>query len=160
MRRLLCAAVCAMATTVLAAEDTKLGAGVTMKEATPIQSLLDTPADFVGKSVRVDGIATAVCEEMGCWLQVAADDSKGAKTLRLKVEDGVIVFPMSAKGKHVSAEGVFEEVNAKAEHGANHATGAAHGAHAAASQDTHAAQHGGQSAKTYQIKATGAVVKD
>jgi hypothetical protein len=30
--------------------------------------------------------------------------------IRIKVEDGVIVFPYTAMGKHASAEGVFEAV--------------------------------------------------
>src|SRR5829696_4801050 len=110
MRGLICVTMLALATTVVAAQETKLGAGVTLKDATPINALIAKPADFVGKTIRVDGVATAVCEEMGCWLALSADGSKESKTVRLKVEDGVIVFPMSAKGKKVSAEGVFEEI--------------------------------------------------
>src|SRR5688572_9270609 len=101
MKELFAAAVLALGTVALAAEDTKLGAGVTLKESTPIKALIETPADYVGKTIRVDGVATAVCENMGCWMAVAADDekdAKDAKTVRLKVEDGVFVFPVSAKG--------------------------------------------------------------
>jgi hypothetical protein len=48
-------------------------------------------------------------------MAVAAEgDEKGA-TVRLKVDDGVIVFPVTAKGRKVSAEGVFEAVGATAE---------------------------------------------
>ena len=43
-------------------EDTKLGAGVTLTEATPIAAIVKSPQGFVGKTVRVDGVATAVCE--------------------------------------------------------------------------------------------------
>lgn len=145
MRVLLGATVVALATIVVSAEDTKLGAGVALKDATPIKALLDKPGDYVGKTVRVDGVATAVCESMGCWLAVAADDDTGGKTVRLKVEDGVIVFPMSAKGKKVSAEGVFEEIGAKDDHGQEAA-----GEHA---------KHNAGASKKYQIKATGAIIK-
>lgn len=127
------------------AEETKLGSGVSLKEATPIKALIETPADYVGKTVRVDGVATAVCEEMGCWMAVAsADDPKGP-TVRLKVEDGVIKFPTTAKGKPVSAEGVFEEIKATDEH-ANEAAG-------------EHAKHDTKASKKYQIAATGAVIK-
>jgi hypothetical protein len=125
-------------------DDTKLGAGVTLSDATSIAALVKSPADYAGKTIRVDGVATAVCEEMGCWMAVAESDMKDAPTVRLKVEhDGAIVFPMSAKGKKVSAEGVFEAV------------GDEHGREAAsehAKQDAHASRQ-------YQIKATGAVIK-
>ena len=93
------------------AEDVKLGAGVSIKEATPIASVLATPEEFVGKTIRIDGVATSVCEDMGCWMAIAAE-AKSDKTIRVKVEDGVIVFPMSARGKNVSAEGVWEVIAA------------------------------------------------
>ena len=118
-----------------ATEDTKLGAGVTLKDSTPIASLIDKPADYVGKTVRIDGVATAVCTAMGCWMAVAPESNPKGQTVRLKVEDGVIVFPMSAKGRNVSAEGVFEAIG-----------------------DEHAKQDAKASA-TYQIKATGAVIR-
>src|SRR5678816_1145265 len=59
-------------------DDTKLGAGVTLEQATPIAAIVQAPADYVGKTVRVDGVATAVCEMMGCWLAVAESDAKDA----------------------------------------------------------------------------------
>jgi hypothetical protein len=91
--------------------ETKLGAGVTLSEATPIGALVKSPGDYAGKTIRIDGVATAVCEEMGCWMAVAERDEKDAPAVRLKVEhEGAIVFPMSAKGKKVSAEGTFEAV--------------------------------------------------
>lgn len=94
------------------ADETTLGAGVSIKEATPIATILAAPDAFVGKTIRVDGVATAVCEDMGCWMSIASE-ADAEKTIRVKVEDGVIVFPMSAKGKKVSAEGVFEVVGPK-----------------------------------------------
>jgi hypothetical protein len=129
-----------------AADDKKLGGGVTLKDATPIAAILKAPGDFVGKAVRIDGVATAVCQEMGCWMAVADSDKKDAPTIRLKVEhDGAIVFPMSAKGKQVSAEGTFEAIG-----GAD--------AHANEAASEHAKQDPKASAQ-YQIKATGAVIK-
>ncbi len=146
MKTLFGAALLALATVTMgAAEDTKLGTGVSLKEATPISALIAKPADYVGKTIRIDGVATAVCEEMGCWMAVAPENDAKGTTVRLKVEDGVIKFPMTAKGKKVSAEGVFEAIAAGDEH-ANEAAGE-HGKHDAAAS------------KKYQIKATGALIK-
>ena len=145
MKALIGAAVLALGVGVIAAEETKLGAGVALKEATPIKALVEKPAEYVGKTIRVDGVATAVCEAMGCWLAIAPEDDPKGPTVRLKVEDGVIVFPVTAKGKKVSAEGVFEQIGAKDEH-ANEAAG-------------EHAKHDAAASKTYQIKATGAVIK-
>lgn len=119
MMRVLRGALVAMAVVGLVAaaplpanKDEKLGKGVTLKEATPIKELFATPEKFVGKTVRIDGVVTAVCQEMGCWM--ALGESADAKeSVRLKVShDGKIVFPVSAKGKTASAEGVFERVSA------------------------------------------------
>jgi uncharacterized protein DUF4920 len=141
MKALIVAAVVAAVVSV-SAEDTKLGAGVTLKDSTPIAALVKAPQDFVGKTVRIDGVATAVCAEMGCWMAVAPEGDTSGVTVRLKVDDGVIVFPVSAKGKNVSAEGVFEKVAGEAKEAA--------------------AEHAKQDPKAsaeYQIKATGAVIK-
>jgi hypothetical protein len=145
MKAVICAAVLALGTLTIAAEETKLGAGVSLKNATAIKMLIDKPADYVGKTIRIDGVATAVCEEMGCWLAVAPSDDPTGATVRLKVEDGVIVFPVTAKGKPVSAEGVFEQIGANDAHGQEAA--GEHGKHDAAAS------------KKYQIKATGAVIR-
>jgi hypothetical protein len=146
MRVLVGAAILAIATVVFAAEETKLGAGVTLSEATPISTLVARPADYVGKKVRIDGVATAVCEMMGCWMAVAAENDANGPTVRLKVDDdGPIKFPVTAKGKKVSAEGVFEAIAAADEH-SNEAAG----------------EHGRQdpaASKKYQINATGAVIR-
>jgi hypothetical protein len=126
-------------------EETKIGAGVTLADATPIASIVKTPQDYVGKVVRVDGVATAVCEAMGCWMAVADSDKAGAPTVRLKVDDdGAIKFPMSAKGRLVSAQGTFTAIGDDA-----------HGKEAASEH----AERDAQASKTYQIAATGAVIK-
>ena len=142
MKALVLAAVLCVAVVVSAEE--KLGTGVSIKEVTPIAALVERPADFVGKTIRIDGVATAVCEHMGCWMAVAPEGNPAGTTVRLKVEDGVIVFPVSAKGKKVSAEGVFEEVGASDAEGKEAA-----GEHA---------KHDAKASKTYQLKATGALI--
>jgi hypothetical protein len=126
----------------LAAEE-KFGAGVTLKEATPIAKLLESPAAFVGKTVRVEGVVSAVCEEMGCWMELK--DETSGKSIQLKVDDGVIVFPVAAKGKKGSGEGIFEEIGATDPQ-----------AMEAAKKDD--PQHKAMQAMKYRIKATGAVV--
>jgi hypothetical protein len=144
MRTVLAALMAAVFVLPVVAEETKLGTGVSLKAATPIKALLERPKEFVGKTVRIDGVATAVCEHMGCWMAVAPEDDPTGATVRIKVDDGVIVFPVTAKGKKVSAEGNFEVVGADAE------AKEAAGEHA--KQDASASQQ-------YQLKATGAIIR-
>lgn len=131
----------------LGSAETKLGTGVNLKEATAIKALVEQPSAYVGKTVRIDGVATAVCTHMGCWMAVAAEGPEGndkGATVRLKVDDGVIVFPVTAKGRKVSAEGVFEAVGATVE-----------------SQDAAGehAKHDPKASQQYQLKATGAIIQ-
>jgi hypothetical protein len=132
----------ALSAGMIGAEGTKYGEGVSLKEATPIPQLLAHPDEYVGKKIRVDGMVSAVCEEMGCWIEL--QDASGGKGLRFKVEDGVIVFPVSAKGRKASAEGTFEKIDlAKASQ------------HQAADMKSDPKAGG---TTTYLVRATGAIV--
>ena len=84
------------------------GAGVKATRAVAVKALLDEPTSYVGKVVRVDGVVSAVCQSMGCWLEISDPDI--GRGVRFKVKDGVIVFPRDAQGRRASAEGVFEEI--------------------------------------------------
>ena len=101
------------AASVSAAGDEKFGKGVTLTEATPIKALYETPEKFVGKTIRIDGVVTAVCEEMGCWMALGETD-KAENTVRLKVDhDGEHRVPdQPRRARAVSAEGVFEKIAA------------------------------------------------
>lgn len=88
---------------------TSYGAGVKLAETTPVSAILDQPAAYAGKEVRVEGEVRAVCEMAGCWMELAADDR--GRTLKVKVQDGEMVFPVSARGKRALAEGRVEEIS-------------------------------------------------
>lgn len=87
------------------AKEKVYGKGVSEGEFTPISTILANPDQYVGKTLRVEGTAVSVCAHRGCWLEMASDVE--GQTLRLKVEDGVIVFPKEIVGEKVRAEGVF-----------------------------------------------------
>ena len=118
------------------------GTGVSLSERTAVSQVLDTPGAFEGKTVRVDGTVTAVCTHEGCWMSFAADRAGDGRTLLIKVDDGVIVFPVSARGKKASAQGVIERIG---------------GGEAQEAAGEHAKQTASAPAR-WQLKATGAVV--
>ena len=84
------------------------GKGVTLSEETAISSILDHPADYVGKKVKVSGLIIDVCSMRGCWIYLAGD--RDFEKIRIKVTDGEIVFPMEARGKVAIVEGVLESM--------------------------------------------------
>lgn len=84
------------------------GQGVSLSEETAISSILDTPADYIGKKVKVSGLVIDVCSKRGCWIYLAGD--RDFEKIRIKVTDGEIVFPMEARGKMAIVEGVVESM--------------------------------------------------
>ena len=75
------------------------GVAPSLSDVTPIAQVLATPSEFEGRTVRVEGVVTSVCSEMGCWMALAPGDTPNGSGVLVKVDDGVIVFPVSAKGK-------------------------------------------------------------
>jgi len=120
-------------------------------DTTKISELIANCDDYVGQTVRVEGLVTGVCEKRGCWMSLASDQE--FEELRIKVDDGVIVFPMEAKGRRAVAEGTFSKIEMTMEQTLAYAK-------------HHAEEHGEEfdaskitEPKTYfQINATGAVV--
>jgi len=101
---LTCALLLAIAAGALA-EDKVYGEGVTGEDVVLVSDLLAKPDEFIGKTVRVKGTAVGVCAHRGCWINVSGD--KEGETVRVKVQDGVIVFPPEIVGDTVIAEGVW-----------------------------------------------------
>lgn len=88
-----------------------IGAGVTLREATPIARLIARPADFEGQTVRIEGVVTDVCRQMGCWMALAPDGRPEGDAVLLQVDhDGAIVFPLKARGRKAAAQGVVQRI--------------------------------------------------
>lgn len=92
------------ATVAVSAAGKKYGKDITLKETTKISDIFAQPDAFNGKRVKVQGAIVDVCSEKGCWIMIASD--KEFQAIRFKVDDGVIVFPMTEKGKTAIVEGV------------------------------------------------------
>ena len=124
------------------------GAAPSLSEVTPIAQLLARPAELQGKTVRVEGIVTGVCTMAGCWMALAPTDAPKGPSILIKVDDGVIVFPISARGKRATAQGVVQLVG----------PADAEGQEAAREHAVNEGHAGTAGATNWQIKATGAIV--
>jgi len=133
---------------IVMAESLKFGGPVNVAKPTQVSELHASPEKFVGKTIRVDGVVTSVCTEMGCW--VAVKDGRTDQTVRFQAEhDGKIVFPITLKGSAGSFQGEFVEI------GAND-----HEAKEAAAEHAHSDPKAAEFGSRYQIKVTGAVVAE
>jgi hypothetical protein len=96
-----------------AAVGTVYGEKPTLTDTTAVATVLANAESMVGQKVLVAGTVVDVCQERGCWLALGSEE--GGATLRVKVEDGVIIFPMSARGHQAVVEGVVEKIDLTAE---------------------------------------------
>jgi hypothetical protein len=103
--KLFVAALCAVS--LLSAADLRLGKPLAAENPIALATLLAHSENYLGKTVQVKGKITAVCQEMGCWLDLVND---AGQKIRIKVNDGEIEFPKDAAGKTAIAEGKFGKI--------------------------------------------------
>ena len=87
-------------------EVVKRGAAIaTDAKVTSLADVLAKPDTFKDKTVVVEGIVSANCTEMGCWMQIApAADAK--ETIHVTFKDFAFFVPKNSKGMKARAEGV------------------------------------------------------
>lgn len=90
-----------------------VGAPLTVREPVSITALAEDPAGFVGQTVRLEGQVKAVCQGMGCWVEVEAAD--GTSFLARSLDDSVLL-PKDCAGRRVVVQGVVTALPAEAGH--------------------------------------------
>lgn len=69
-----------------------------------LAEVLSTPSKYADKTVRLSGKITAVCQGMGCWLQLAdGSGEKGAAHVKLRGHSFFV--PKNAAGQSATVEG-------------------------------------------------------
>lgn len=90
-----------------AAEVQKFGQPLGDAKATPIAEIAKNPAAFAGKEVTVAGKVCGVCTMAGCWMELEQDNAR----LRIKVNDGEMVFPADSVGSEAKARGTVKLID-------------------------------------------------
>lgn len=144
--------VCFTLSSTFAGDVNKYGKKMTLKEKTKVSDILANPKEFVGKKVLVEGTVVDVCEKRGCWIELSSD--KPFQKIKVKVNDGEIVFPMEEKGKTALVEGEVYEIKMTKEQAIERAKHEAeeHGTKFNEKEITGPVTY-------YQIKGIGAVIK-
>ena len=86
---------------VTALSQTKFGAKITESTTTTLASLVSEPARYSAKTVRTEGTVSAVCQSMGCWMEIA-DESGQA---HIKMAGHAFFIPKNASGHHAVVQG-------------------------------------------------------
>ncbi len=84
------------------------GKPISTENQISISTILEHPDNYVGKKVLVQGRVVDVCKKRGCWMELASD--KEYQTIRVKVQDGEIVFPLEGRGHLAQVEGIVEKL--------------------------------------------------
>lgn len=88
------------------ASEIQLGKPITLQEVTKVSEINKNPEKYIDQEVLIEGLVIDVCSKRGCWMDVASD--LPFEKIQVKVVDGVIVFPMEAKGKNARVQGTVE----------------------------------------------------
>ena len=107
IQRLVAVGVALTAFSVSASTTTSYGKGLSGVRVVRIAELVSSPEKYLGEKVRVEGLVEDVCPMEGCWIDIL--ESQSRETIRFKVADGVMVFPVEAKGRKVVAEGLLRK---------------------------------------------------
>lgn len=77
------------------------GSAVTEKANTPLDSLVKDPSKHATKTVRTEGVVSAVCKSMGCWMEIG--DVAGRA--HVKMAGHSFFVPKNASGHHAVVQG-------------------------------------------------------
>ena len=88
--------------------DGHYGEKIIISKKETIHNLISNEKEYLNKNIFISGEILEVCPMRGCWIKI--NDKSSDYNLRIKVTDGEIVFPLSAKGKHVDVQGVFTKL--------------------------------------------------
>lgn len=77
------------------------GAGLLLKDTTPLHDIIASPAEYEGRPVLVRGRISDVCQRKGCWTVL----SVGEDHIRVRFKDYAFFLPTDSSGKQAYVEG-------------------------------------------------------
>ncbi len=90
----------------------KFGGEITEKDSTPLPTLMQEPGKFSAKTVRTEGTVSAVCQEMGCWMEIK--DASGQA--HIKMAGHSFFIPKEASGHRAVVQGKVLNIEANKGH--------------------------------------------
>ena len=85
------------------------GDEISLIEYSSFNDVMGSPNEYLNKDILLSGQIIEVCPMRGCWVNIK--DNNSDLIIRAKVTDGIIVFPLSSKGKQIDVQGKFSKLN-------------------------------------------------
>ncbi len=103
--------------------DTYGASDATPEGAMPVQAVVAERAQYVDQPVKLEGMATSVCQRMGCWLMLDAGDGQHVRVHVDRDDDGDYRFtlPETVVGQRVIVQGHLFEHELSADEQAHYA---------------------------------------
>jgi hypothetical protein len=79
----------------------KFGAPITETANTALGALLREPAKYDAKTIRTEGVVSAVCKSMGCWMEIAEPGGQA----HIKMAGHSFFVPKDASGHRAVVQG-------------------------------------------------------
>ncbi len=97
-----------------------VGADFTVTELSDLEAVLATPADFVGKTMMLEGDVVRRCAGAGCWVSFKKADGE---EFFVKSKDESFIFPEAVVGAKIRVEGEFMVMSAEKKEAEHEAEG-------------------------------------
>lgn len=75
---------------------------ITVTEVTPLADVVNSPDQFIGKTLLLEGHVTGRCGGSGCWVSL---DTDGDKDLIVRTADESFIFPAECVDKDIQVQG-------------------------------------------------------
>ncbi len=79
----------------------KFGEAISATANTPLNDLVKDPSKFASQTVRTEGKVAAVCQEMGCWMELSDE----AGNAHIKMAGHSFFIPKQAHGHRAVVQG-------------------------------------------------------
>jgi hypothetical protein len=86
-----------------ASNTVKLGAPMTAAEVVPLARLAKEANTYAKRQVKTEGKVTAVCQAMGCWMEIADADTQ----VHIRMTGHSFFVPKTASGRRAVVEGTL-----------------------------------------------------
>lgn len=79
----------------------KFGSPITETTTTPLPTIVKDPSGYNAKTIRTEGMVSAVCQSMGCWMQIADTSGKA----HIKMAGHSFFVPKESSGHRAVVQG-------------------------------------------------------
>lgn len=90
-----------------AADVRHFGAPITMAETTRLPDLMQNAASMSGRTIRTEGTVAAVCQEMGCWMEIRDESAQ----VHIRMHGHSFFIPRDAQGRHARVQATVIAAN-------------------------------------------------